>query len=191
MDIETLNKRYYEEKRGLFLPLAERIVEVELKVFPHQVRPIKQQTDELGHVLYLPPEKFRYAEGQPDVEYVIRGVQFFHKDAVPGVASASTEQTLAYAQERGFNPLNVEMLIALLRQFPQIIDYFNYTCSTWTDSGIHTRLLHNKDDDDKYYLSAYNGHFASGEKVKWRRDRNDVDPGFVIPAYKKELAKLS
>lgn len=177
--LHQLKEKFHIDKRTLFEKYISEINIKELTFSPMAPDELEQKAKEGSQVLFLPPEGFHYEERLPkDKKYKISNFKFYFK------TKQNTEELMNQISKEGYIPFDVDMVVTLLNKYPELIEFFNMTTSTYTKSTIHSKEMNVEDNNDKYWLSAYFGKLVEG-KTKWRRDRNDFDVNFIIPAYKK------
>jgi len=175
------------EAKKDFIELKERLLEDyiseiglnEMTVTPMSPVELEQNAKKYGQVVYLPPGGFIHDERSPrDRPYIISDFKFFHKKA-----GQNTEMLMDQIEKEDYVPFDIDMTVNLLKLYPNIIEFFNLTTSSYTDGTIVREGTSMSRDNKKYWLSAYFGNFVNG-KIKWRRDQDDYDENFIIPTYK-------
>jgi hypothetical protein len=180
--LHRLKEKFHVDKKLLFENYISEINLKELIVSQRNPDELEQTASGGGQVLFLPAKGFHYDKKIPkDQKYKISDLKFYFK------TKQNTEELMNQISKEGYIPFDVNMVVTLLNNYPELIEFFNMTTSTYTKSTIHSKEMNVEDNNDKYWLSAYFGNLVEG-KTKWRRDRNDLDTSFIIPTYKtKEI----
>ena len=165
--LHQIKEKYHIDKKIVFKNyLSEANIE-ELIFSPMNPAEFKQTAKEDKQVLYLPTEKFYYEKIlTKDQKYKISDLKFYFK------TEEHTEELMDRISEDGYIPFDADMLVTLLIEYPDLIDFFNVTTSSYIE-----------ENNDKQWISAYFGNLVKG-KTKWRKDENDLDENFIIPTYK-------
>lgn len=176
--LHELKESFHKSKKILLEEYVSEIGLAELAVSPMHPDELARVAKDSGQVLYLPPSGFIHDEKSPrDRSYTISDIKFYFK------SRQNTQELMQEINKDGYTPFDADMIVTLLKKHPDLIEFFNLTSSSYTDSTIHSKEMKTEDDDYKYWLSAYFGYFIEN-KIKWRRDQSDLDVNFIIPTYK-------